>query len=200
VRSPGIATGVPAAFARASVRLLLLFGVLFYGVDALTAQRQLRVPLHMGWELALPYWPPAFVVYFSVLAVPFLPLWLSPDAAHLQRWERRMALAVVLAAAVFLLLPAAPAYPPADARAWPAWEGWARLAALVAGQHNMLPSLHVALSGLTMLCVWSEAGPRGRVVLATWFVGLVASVLLTHQHHVADVVAGALLALALRPR
>ena len=197
MKATGFAAGVPAAFARAGARLLALCGVLFYGLDALTAQRQARVPLHMAWELAIPYWPPAYLLYFSVLAVPFLPLWLAPDAAHVQRWERRMAAALGVAALLFLLLPAAPAYTAADAGAWAAW---AHLAALVAGQHNMLPSLHVALSGLTMLWVWADAGPRARAAMAAWFVLLVVSVLLTHQHHVADIAAGLLLALALRPR
>ena len=189
--------GVARAFAHAAWRLPVLFCVVFYGADALTAWRATRLPLHLPWELAIPYWPPAYLAYFSVLAVPFLPLWLARDAAQLRQWEQRMALAVLLAGALFLALPAQPGYAPADAGAW---SGWARLAQAVAGRHNMLPSLHVALSLLTMLFVWPQAGPRLRPVLAGWWTLMAVSVLLTHQHHVADVAAGIGLALMLRPR
>jgi hypothetical protein len=196
VTAPG-REGVARAFGRAAWRLSALFGVVFYGVDALTAARPLRVPVHLSWELAIPYWPPAYLLYFSVLAVPWLPLWLAPDAARVRQWERRMALAVLLAGAMFLALPSQPAYAPRDPGAWSAW---ADLAHAVAGRYNMLPSLHVALSLLTLRCVWPEAGRGLRTGLAVWWLAMTASVLLTHQHHVADVAAGVVLALALSPR
>lgn len=194
---PSPRADVGTAFVMAAWRLPALFGVVFYGVDALTGWRQTRLPLHLPWELAIPYWPPAYLAYFSVLAVPLLPLWLARDAAQVRQWERRMALAILIAAIFFLALPSQPGYAPADAGAWSAW---ARLAHSIAGQHNMLPSLHVALSLLTMRFVWPQAGPGLRVGLAAWWLAMAASVLLTHQHHLADVAAGIGLALALRPR
>lgn len=182
---------VPRAFALAAVRLLGLFVVTFYLSDTLAGLRSTRLAVHMDWELAIPYWPGAFVVYFSVGAVPFLPLALLADAAAVQRWERRMAVCVLAATAVFLLLPAELAYRHGSAGAW--WP-LAALAQRVSGQYNLLPSLHVALSAVTLHAVWRACGPRLRGVLALWSALLVASVLLTHQHHVADVLAGALLA------
>jgi hypothetical protein len=195
--TPSTRAEVTHAFVQAAWRLSALFALVFYGIDALTAWRQTRVAIHFPWELALPYWPPAYVVYFSVLVVPLLPLWLLRDAALVRQWERRMALAVLLAGAAFLALPSQAAYGPRDAGAWSAW---ARLAQVVAGQHNMLPSLHVGLSLLTMRCVWPHAGPKTRLGLGVWWMAMTASVLLTHQHHVADVVAGVALALGLTPR
>lgn len=184
---------VPAqrAFAWAAVRLLALFAATFYLSDTLAGLRATRFRVHMAWELAIPYWPGAFVVYFSVLAVPCLPLLLVPDAAAVQRWERRMAVTVLAATAVFLAFPAELAYVHGSAGGW--WP-LAALADAVSGQYNLLPSLHVALSAVTLHAVWPWSGARLRAVLALWFVVLVASVLLTHQHHVADVLAGALLA------
>lgn len=196
---PGRA-GVARAFWRAAWRLSALFAIVFYGVDALTAWRATRFPIHMAWEQAIPYWPPAFLAYFSVLAFPLLVLWLAPDGARVRLWERRMALAVLLAGAAFLALPSQPGYAAHDAGAWSAWAHLARLAQMVAGQHNMLPSLHVGLSLLTLSCVWADAGKFWRAVLAAWWLVMTASVLLTHQHHVADVAAGIALAWALSRR
>ena len=189
--------GVARAFAWAALRLLALFALVFYGIDAWTAGRSLRVPLHLAAELAIPYWPAAFPLYFSVLAVPFLMLPLAGSADAVRRWERDMALAITFAGLCFLLVPAQLAYVPEPAGAW---AGWATLATWVAGRHNLLPSLHVALSLLTMLHAGPAATPRVRMALAGWFGLLVASVLVTHQHHIADVVAGSALALALHAR
>lgn len=179
------------AFAWAAIHLLALFAATFYLSDALAGLRATRFRVHMAWELAIPYWPGTFVVYFSVLAVPFLPLLLVPDVVAVQRWERRMAATVLAATAVFLLFPAELAYVHGSpGRWWPL----AALAHGVSGQYNLLPSLHVALSAVTLHAVWRWSGARLRAVLALWFLLLVASVLLTHQHHVADVLTGALLA------
>jgi len=184
------AAAVRRAFVLAAARLTALFAVVFYGADAIAALRPFHWHVQLAWELAIPYWPAAFPAYFSVLAVPFLPLFLLPDAQAVRRWEQRMAVTVLVAGLVFIAFPVEPGYASADAGRW------APLAALargVSGRYNLLPSLHVALTVVTLQAVWRFAGRAGRAALAVWFALLVASVLLTHQHHVADVVAGALL-------
>lgn len=184
-------TPAQRAFAWAAVRLLALFAVTFYLSDALAGLRATHFRVHMAWELAIPYRPGAFVVYFSVVLVPMLPLVLVPEVVAVRRWERRMAITVLVATAVFLLFPAELAYVHASTGGW--WP-LAALADRVSGRYNLLPSLHVALSAVTLHAVWPWSGTRLRAALSLWFVLLVSSVLLTHQHHVADVLAGALLA------
>ncbi|MBX3606973.1 MAG: phosphatase PAP2 family protein [Piscinibacter sp.] len=179
-----------AAFVRAAWRLSAWFALVFYGADALTALHPLRLRVHFDGELAIPYWPAAYPLYLSVFALPFVLLWLAHDADDVRRWERRMAWAIGLAGLLFLLLPTQPGYAPADAGAW---AGWARFTQAAAGRHNLLPSLHVALSLITVRAAWPNAAPLPRALLGAWFAGLVVSVLLTHQHHVADVFAGLLL-------
>lgn len=185
------APGVAAAFAAAGARMLLVFGVVFYGADWLAGRHAWRVPLHMAWELSMPYWPAAYPVYFSVFALPFVLLRTARSAATIRRWERAMVVAIVVAGVFFVALPAQPAYAPADAAGW---RGWALLAQLVTGRHNLLPSLHVALAGLTVCTASRGLGRAARWLLWAWYAMLVASVLVTHQHHVADVIAGLVLA------
>lgn len=187
------------AFVTAGLRLLLLFAAVFYGAEWWTAQHTHRVSVAWSAELGMPWWPPAYAVYFSVLAVPFLVLALARSRQQVRAWERRMALALLLALPCFLWLPATPGYPPPPAEQLQTWGDVQRVAQLMAGRYNLLPSLHVALSALTMLAVAPLVGQHGRAAMALWWAALVASVLLTHQHHVADVLAGALLALVLRP-
>lgn len=188
--SVGGRAGAGRAFWQAALRLTLLFGVVFYGADALVDRRAWRVVLYADWELSIPYWPAFYPVYFSVFALPWLLLWRARSGPQVQRWERGMALAIAIAGALFVLLPAASGFAPQPAGAW---AGWARWTGVVAGRHNLLPSLHVALSLLTLCALWPLAGPALRGLLAIWFTLLVASVLFTHQHHVADVLGGLLL-------
>jgi membrane-associated phospholipid phosphatase len=60
-------------------------------------------------------------------------------------------------------------------------------------RYNLIPSLHVALSTATLAAYGTCRGAWGRILLAVWggLIGL--STLLTHQHHVVDVVTGLLL-------
>lgn len=182
------------AFAWAALRLTALFAVVFYGTDLLAALRPQRWRVHADWELAIPYWPAAYPVYLSVLLVPFLPLVMVPDARQVRRWERRMAAAVLVAGVAFVVFPADLGYPRTGAGLW---EPLAALTRSISGRYNLLPSLHVTLSLVTLHAVWPWAGAGQRRALVTWFVPMVASVLVTHQHHVADIVAGALLGVAL---
>jgi hypothetical protein len=182
------------AFAVATVRLTALFAVVFYGTDVLAALRPVRWHVHAAWELEIPYWPAAYLVYLSVFAVPFLPLLMVRSAQQVRRWERRMSAAVVGAGVVFVVFPAQLGYAPTGAGDW---QSLATLTRAISGRYNLLPSLHVALSVVTLYAVWPWAGTARRTWLAGWFVLLVASVLLTHQHHVADIAAGALLGAAL---
>lgn len=182
------------AFAWAALRLTALFAVVFYGSDLLAALRPVRWRVHADWELAIPYWPAAYPLYLSVLAVPFLPLLMVPDASEVRRWERRMAAAVLVAGVAFVVFPAELGYPRTGAGVW---QPLATLTRSISGHYNLLPSLHVTLSLVTLHAVWPRAGAVRRRWLAAWFVLMVASVLVTHQHHVADIAAGALLGLAL---
>lgn len=187
----------------AAWRLPLCFALVFFGADVLTASHSRRVVLNAAWELAIPYWPGAWWLYASVLALPALCLALLPDAASVKRWEHRMLLAIAIGGLGFVLLPADLAYAPAPETGLPAW---AALVKLLAGRHNLFPSLHVALGLLCLQALWAVASAcRGhgavsaalRAVLAAWAALLVPAVLLTHQHHVIDAVGGLGLAFAL---
>jgi hypothetical protein len=185
------------AFALAALRLSSLFLLVFYGADEWAARSASRWRLYADWELAIPYWPAAYAVYVSVFAVPFLVLWLVRDPVPVRRWEREMAAAVAIGGAIFVMFPAQLGYAPVDAGAW---QAAAELIVAIAGRHNLLPSLHVAFTIVTLRAVWPWADRRRRAWLLGWFVLLLASVLLTHQHHVADLLAGALLGWALGGR
>ena len=178
------------AFLIAALRLSLLFALVFYGIDAITAARATRFDMGFAWERAIAYWPAAYPVYYSVLAMPVVAWWFLRDQHAIRQWEVRMALAIAVAAVVFLIVPGRLGYASAEAGAWQPVAEWTRV---LAGRHNLLPSLHVALTLVIVMSVWPRTGLFARVALAVWTVALAASALLTHQHHVMDLLAGAAL-------
>lgn len=171
---------------------VLWFLLVYGGADALNARRAFRVPVHLNAELAIPFIPETVLIYMSIyllfLAAPFV----------LRQRQEFLALSMTLNAIIliagicFMLVPAEPAFaPPKNLGAFP---GLFRFADWLNLTTNLVPSLHVALSVGCVAAFATRAGSIGKTVLWIWAAATAASTLLTHQHHVVDVVAGLALA------
>jgi hypothetical protein len=62
--------------------------------------------------------------------------------------------------------------------------------------HNAVSSLHVALSCACAAAYAGRCGRIGKALLGTWAAAIALSTLLTHQHHLLDVVTAIALAAA----
>lgn len=169
---------------------LLVYG----GLDALTARRSFRVPVHFTAELHVPL-VPAMTVFYMSLYLLFL---MAPFVLRTRREFRAViwTLAVVIACAGvgFLAFPAQLAFAPPQEAELGSWAGLFHLADRLNLTYNLLPSLHVAM-GVVCVAVFSPHAPKGiRIALWSWAVLIAASTVLTHQHHVLDAVTGWLLA------
>jgi membrane-associated phospholipid phosphatase len=181
-------------FGRALVQgtAVALWWVLVYGgCDYLTGQRTFRVRVYLDAELAMPFVPGMVVFYLSIYPL----FWLAPFVLRTRReltaYNWTLVVVILTAGIGFLLFPADLAFAPAgDAGIWTGLLDTARRISL---HYNLAPSLHV---GLTVTCVAiyaRRAALGGKVLLWTWAGAVAASTLLTHQHHVVDVVSGWLL-------
>ena len=177
-----------------TVALALLFAVTYGTTNWLAAQRAVFYRLYFDWELAIPFVPWMIYPYLTVNGFLLLPLFLL-DRAGIRRFARAFALTTVLAAVCHLLFPAVPGWPrPLEVRDYPVFAVLYKLDR----PHNLVPSLHVAYSTLAWLAVWRSSARAGvRAATAVWLALLIASALLTHQHHLADIAAGLLLAIAI---
>ena len=168
----------------------LLFAqfLLIYGGANLLSQHRTDVHrIYFDWELVFPLLPFMVWIYASIVPLMVSPLFYL-DRGQQNRLAKQMALAMLIAGAVFLIFPGKIGYEPtADL---PKAIAFIRSIDL---PYNVFPSLHVALSSIIMLHLYRIFGTRGRLFLAFWLVALIASVILTHQHHVADVLGAALL-------
>ena len=164
------------------------FAFVFVGCDWLTARRTLRVPIHLPVELSIPFVPGAVVVYMSIYALFLAGPFIVRERHEFTALIRALALATLLGGIGFLLVPSRAAFAaPGDPGIW---AGLFHCADRLNLDYNMVPSLHVALSVCCIAAYARHAAPPGRALLWAWAAAIALSTVLTHQHHVIDVVSG----------
>ena len=197
VKSPFLAWPNSVQLRHALGRILgvaLCFGLIFGAAEWITEHRIARVSIAMEWERRIPFLPGFTLIYISAYAVLFpLAPWVLRTKREIDALAGQSIVIILLAGLGFLLIPADLAYPPPEALG-----GWGPLFALADTlnlDHNLVPSLHVALSTMCVEHYAVQLGTSGRWALRAWGVLIAVSTLLLHQHHVFDVLAGYALAL-----
>lgn len=168
--------------------LMLQFVVMYGGANWISAQRSDIHHIYFEWETGIPLIAPMAWVYASITPLMMLPVFFLAKP-QLTTLAKQMAAAMLVATAVFLIYPGTTGYDSAV----PASRAIEAIRS-VDLPYNVFPSLHIALSSIIMLHLGSAVGALGRVLLIVWMAALIVSVILTHQHHVADVAGGLLLA------
>ncbi|MBK9323777.1 MAG: phosphatase PAP2 family protein [Bdellovibrionaceae bacterium] len=178
------------SYAVASVQLSVVFVVLYGFSNSLAAQRTDTYQLWMNWELAIPLVPSMIAVYLSLNLLTLLPLF-TLESNQIQALGKGLVISTFIAAFFFLVFPAHAGFTrTTDVGFWaPVFE------ILFSLDHtaNTFPSLHITYSFLTVRAI-STVHSRMNTFLHLWFVLIVFSVLLIHQHHVIDIVGGIFLA------
>ena len=178
----------------ASFALSVLFIVVYGGCNWITAHRANVGSIEFAWERHIPFVPLLIPAYMSLdlffVAAPFV----CQSESELSVLTKRIAAAILVAGACFLVFPLRFAFERPIATGWSGvLFNWFRT---LDAPFNQFPSLHIALCSI--LCATYSQHTRGalRVVVVMWFVLVAASAVLTYQHHVLDVVGGVALAAA----
>jgi membrane-associated phospholipid phosphatase len=177
---------------RASLGLSLFFLLVYGATNTYTSLRPDVGTWVYSWERHIPFVPLMIIPYLSIdlffVAAPFL----CRERRELQILSRRIVLAVLIAAACYLIMPLRFSFerPPAPGLLGVVFD-WFRG---MDKPYNQLPSLHIALR--TILADLYARHTRGwkRTASNVWFSLIGASTLLTYQHHVIDVIGGLVLA------
>jgi PAP2 superfamily protein len=170
-----------------ALALSLLF-VMVYGAASWLASLRADVGTWaFNWERSLPFVPWLIVPYVSLDMFFVVAPFLCRERTELVAFRRRMAMTIVIAGAMFLLIPLRFAFPRPVPTDWTApifrvLHGFDR-------PFNMFPSLHIAI--LMIVAGTYHRHTRGfvRWLLDGWFALIAVSTLLTYQHHVIDLVA-----------
>lgn len=167
---------------------VMWFILVYGGCDALTAHRTTRVRIHLDAELEIPFVPEFVLVYMSIyllfVAAPFI----LRERKEFLSLAMSLNIAVLIAGIGFLLIPGSLGFqPPRDLGAYPKLFRFADQLNLT---YNLVPSLHVALSVVCISAYARRVRTIGRILLWSWAAAIALSTLLTHQHHVIDVITG----------
>ncbi len=177
---------------KASVFLSALFLVVYHACNWITAQRADVGTIYFEWERTIPFVPFFILPYMSedlfFVAAPFL----CKDESELRAFSRRIAMAILVAGACFLLFPLQLAVDR------PQPDGWLGVIfgnfCKIDRPHNLLPSLHIALCVILAVHYARHASGIWRAASNAWFSLIALSALLTYQHHFIDIVGGFILA------
>jgi fatty acid desaturase/membrane-associated phospholipid phosphatase len=185
----------PANVLAAYLKWYALVGALFTLVYAAAACHSLGDVAHhrfaFSWEVSLPLVPEAAWIYLSIFALFVMPPFFL-DERRIRQLGLSLCVAVMVAGVAFFLFPA----PVLWREHGPVVTGHALLDFIYRFdvRANSLPSLHVAFSAGIVSFVSPEAGWL-RPVFWGWLALIMVSVVLVHQHHILDAVAGLALAL-----
>jgi membrane-associated phospholipid phosphatase len=173
----------------------LWFVLVYGGMDALTARRSFRVPVHFPAELAIPFVPAMTLFYMSI----YLLFWIAPFVLRTRREFRALVITLAFAILVggigFLLFPADLAFAQPSEEELGIWAAMFHLADKMNLTYNLLPSLHVAFAVICVAIFSTRAPVATQMFLWFWASTVAASTVLIHQHHLLDVATGWLLAL-----
>lgn len=181
---------------RGRIRPALFFLCFFYLVYTSAAWIADGIPWRFrvvfAWERNIPFLPETAVVYTSIIGLMLLALLCIRDEEDLRLLLRVLCLETVVGGVVFVLVPLENGFPPREtSEALPLVF---RVADMLNLHNNFLPSLHVCFA-LTLAAVLSFDGGRFRaMILYGWAVLISVSTMTIHEHTLADIVAGAVLA------
>ena len=178
---------------RTSIVTSLLFLLVYPTCNWITSLRTDVGTWYYAWERYIPFVPIMIIPYMSIdlffVAAPFL----CRDCQERRVYAWRMTLAILTAGMFFLVMPLKLAVPRPEATGW-LGELFSQFLAMDK-PYNLCPSMHIALR--TILADLYARHSRGmllRVLSDVWFSLIGFSTLLTHQHHVVDVIGGFMLA------
>jgi PAP2 superfamily len=175
-----------------SVAFAAYFWIVYLTGNFVAAHAAVRRQVALPFESAIPFVPWAAVIYLTVTPLFCLAPFIFRTPERLLPLFVTMCVEVTVAGIVFCLFPVELSFPPHEVAGAAGF--LYRLAGDVALSYNCVPSLHVALA-LTCAYTYASVGARRwRIFIWSWAGAIVASTLLTHQHHLADLAAGIILA------
>ena len=166
-----------------------LFILVYGGTNWITSWRTDVGTLYLPWERRMPFVPILIIPYMSIDLFFIGSFFLCTSDRQLHALAKRVACAILLSGAGFLAFPLRFAFerPPVIGHLGTIFG----LLGAFDRPYNLVPSLHISL--LTILRTVYSRRARGWLwaALEAWFLLVAVSTVLTYQHHVLDVVTGA---------
>ncbi len=169
------------------VLLTGIFLLVYGGTNSQAALANDVYRLYWEWEKGVPLVSSMILIYFSlnILTTSTLFFLKGRDIHFL---ALTYGASIILAGSVFYFFPTTAGFERAGTST--AWADWYAFLYSWDGPYNLFPSLHITLSSISVFCVVEDATVVVRRLLYLWLALICAAVVLTHQHHLLDVIGG----------
>lgn len=177
-----------------SLVLPVAFGVLYHFTQRFNLGMVHPAP-QMNWDDFFPFQPDAIYLYESLWLLQAVAPWLLVSRREIKCYLGALAIITVVGLTIFIFWPMASPRPVCPVSANELYRALIRFD----NELNAFPSLHAAFAVFNaLLCNEVLVGLRGRnialLLIWIWAGGILVATLLTKQHVVVDVIAGAALA------
>lgn len=179
-------------FCKFALLNFIIFVVLYGTANQLTSGKDLH-PLYFKWEQNIPFYDWMIIPYMSLNLILFLHMFML-NKQQTTCLGLAFFLCTFTSFLCFMLYPCELGF----SRTIPEGmfgETYALLFALDK-PYNLFPSLHVTYATLYLLSIYKQLTNIKRYAFLCWMLTVMASAILTHQHHLGDLVGGILLAIA----
>jgi membrane-associated phospholipid phosphatase len=166
--------------------------VFYLGTNRLAEFLPHHYQMYFEWEKDIPLVPWMIVVYASLYALIPAGFLLVRSSEVVKKMSQSLILSAMVASVVFVVFPGELGFVRGEVPG--VFSGAFELMCQMDKPFNLYPSLHIAFSGIVALFVGSTVRSRvARYGFLLWFLLIACSVVLVHQHHLFDVVSGAVL-------
>lgn len=174
------------------IPVMLYYMAGYFWTNAYNANRTSYFDFSLPIDRLLPFHPAFILGYLLVFVLVVESVFLIETREDLRRGANAMVCTMTAGFLAFLLLPSTMVGRPVlDPSA--SWADWLCAFFFYLDEpHDLFPSMHLGMSVVCALLVLHRSRPLGILALALSAV-VAVSVLLVHQHYVADVIAGTLL-------
>jgi membrane-associated phospholipid phosphatase len=170
------------------------FWLVYWSADRYAGALPFRHRVDFGFEAAIPFWPAAILIYLTITPLLALAPFVFRTRLLVMPLFVTLCAEVAIAGSVFFMFPVELGYPTPFAPGWIAAPFFA--AKSINLTYNCVPSLHVAFAVTVAAALTRCGGAAWRRTIWTWCAMIAVSTLVTHQHHVVDVISGGFLGFA----
>ena len=162
-----------------------LFGICYGGAAWWTARYTALPVWDLPFEQHVPFVPEAAILYLTITPVLLLAPLYFRTRSELAPFAAALSIETIIATAFFLLFPQTTSFvrPAVDQLPF-------RIADALNLQYNQFPSLHVAFA---VSAAWTYGAKNHRWAWTAWSIAVALSTWLMHEHHLIDILGGALL-------
>ena len=158
-------------------------------INFINSTRSGHLHLYMDWELKIPMIEWMILFYYSAYAAPFFSYWLL-DFREIKAMAKAFIFATIFSSVVFLAIPTTLGYP-RDPELLGTFKDLYLLLWQADHPYNLVPSMHVVIAFLLLRPLLDKNIPKwSKALVATFIVGISASIIFVYQHHLIDLVSG----------